>query len=338
MKHFDKSIAIGVAIFSLLPLIFISAYSAEDSSAVELLKKAYANQRLVSHTGILNTVVFLGEGASGGTNASTVEIRQKDGKVRMDYKSGTFAGLSIVDDGREMMRVDSKNQNIVISAIPFSYGDMSLLLSNYQVTAKGTEKIANRTTQILQVKSRNSQNPSKKLWIDQKTFMPLRSEHYNSDGMLTTLTFYTRVEYDVKIKDSDFSFPRNWRIVSSPQNMQELKKDQISETVGFDIIEPRYVPAGYVLDGFYVFHPMGNRKGIHIRYVDGLNTISVFECFQPCFGRGMDRMQRGWQVRPRCEFLDNRQGRAIRMMKGNLGIALVADIAEAELQKIADSF
>ncbi|MFQ6115074.1 MAG: sigma-E factor regulatory protein RseB domain-containing protein, partial [bacterium] len=221
----------------------------------------------------------------------TVEIRQKDGKMRMDYKSGIFAGLSIIDDGEKIMRVDSKNRTVVISEIPFPQDDISLLLSNYEVIAQGTEKIANRTTQILQVKPRNAQNPSKKLWIDQETFMPLRREHYNSDGVLTTLTFYTQISYDVKIKDSDFSFPKDWRIVSAPQNMRRLKKDQISETVGFDIVEPKYVPAGYVLDGFYLFSPMRNRKGVHIRYVDGLNTISVFECLPPRFGRGMGGMR-----------------------------------------------
>jgi hypothetical protein len=77
MKHFDKSIAISVAIFFLSLLIFSSAYSSEDSSAIELLKKAYANQRLVSHTGMLNTVVFPGDGTSNEANTSIVEIRQK---------------------------------------------------------------------------------------------------------------------------------------------------------------------------------------------------------------------------------------------------------------------
>lgn len=350
MKHFDKSIAISVAIFLLSFLVSNLTYSS-DTPAVELLKKSYTNQRLVSHAGVLNTVVSLGDGTPNEANTSIVEIRQKDGRMRMDYKSGIFAGLSIIDDGKKMMRVDKKNQTVVISAIPFPQDDISLLLSNYEVISEGTEQIVGRPTQILQVKSRSIKNLSKKLWIDKETFMPLRREHYNSDGVLTTLTFYTQVNYDVEIKDSDFSLPKGWRIVEAPQNMRRFSQKQISETVGFDIVEPKYLPSGYVLDGFYLFHPMRRGKGVHIRYVDGLNTISVFECLPLHLGRGMGRMRRmqrgmgrmrrmrrGWQGRPKCEFLDNRQGRAIRMMKGDLNITLVADIAEAELQKISDSF
>ena len=350
MRHFAKSTAISAAIFSLALLISNLAYSS-DTSAVELLKKAYENQHLVSHTGMLNTVVFLGDEATNEANMSIVEVRQKDGRMRMDYKSGIFAGLSIIDDGKKMMRVDSKNQSIVVSAIPFPQDDISLLLSNYEVSLDGTEQVAGRSTQILQVKSRSVKNPSKKLWIDKETFMPLRSEHYNSDGVLTTLTFYTKINYDVEIKDSDFSFPKGWRIVEEPRNTEKLSEEQISEAVGFDIVTPEYLPSGYVLDGFYLFYPMPQRKGVHIRYVDGLNTISVFECIPLHLERGMGRMrrmqrgmggvrgmQRGWQDKPKCEFLDNRQGRAIRMMKGDLNITLVADIAEAELQKISDNF
>ncbi len=352
MKHFDNSIAISLVIFSMSLLIFSSAYSSEDSFAVELLKKSYTNQRLVSHTGMLKTVAFLSEGTSDKADMSIVEIRQKDGKIRMDYKSGIFSGLSIIDDGIKIIRLDSKNRTVTISAIPFSNGDISLLLSNYEVIAKGTEKVANRTTQVLQIKPHNTQNPSRKLWIDQKTFMPLRSEHYNSDGMLIMLTFYTQIKYNAKTEDSDFSLPKDWRIVEIEQSMQKLKKEQISKTVGFDMIEPKYVPAGYVLDGFYLFYPIRNRKGnmssfredvkgLHIRYVDGLNTISIFEHLPLRLGRGMGRMRgmrHGWQDNSKCEFLDNRQGKVIRMTKGNLNITLVADIVEKELQKIASSF
>ncbi|MFQ6115073.1 MAG: hypothetical protein ACE5NG_13500 [bacterium] len=51
----------------------------------------------------------------------------------------------------------------------------------------------------------------------------------------------------------------------------------------------------------------------------------------------MRGMQRGWWGKPNCEFLDNRRGRKLRMMKGDLNVALVADITESELQKIANS-
>jgi len=327
---------------------------------VELLRKTYANQLSISHTGTLNTAVFLGE----ETSTSTVEIRQKDGKMRMDYKSGISSGSSIIDDGKKVMRIDNKNRMVDIrSAIPSADDNISLLLSNYEVRLKGTEKVANRQTVILQLLPKRKGNPAKKLWIDKLTFMPLRREHYNSDGVLTTLTFYKQINYLANIKDSDFLPPKGWRIIKRPEMMQKLSKEQISEIVEFDILEPKYMPEGYVLDGFYLLQPpMRRRRGehtryiVHIRYVDGLNTISIFERpFPPprrgirgLFGRHRSEadgmfdperprgMRRGRRFRPR--FLDNQRGRTIRIVKDDLNVILVADIAEAELQKIADSF
>ena len=317
----------------------------------ELLRKTYANQLSISHTGTLKTTVFLGD----ETPTSTVEIRQKDGKMRMDYKSGISAGLSIIDDGKNVMRIDNKNRMVLTrSALPAANDNISLLLSNYEVRFKGTEKVANRQTVIVQLLPKQKGNPSKKLWIDRLTFMPLRREHYNSAGVLTTLTFYKEINYLAQIKDSDFEPPKGWRVIKPLQpDIRKLSKEQISAAVGFDIVSPKYVPSGYVLDGFYPFGRRGN--AVQVRYFDGLNTISVFErpfrrgiggLFRRPRGEADDildhhqpkGMRPGERGKPNSRFLDNRRGRIIRVVKGDLNIMLVADIAEAELQKIADSF
>lgn len=81
----------------------------------------------------------------------------------------------------------------------FSPGDISLLISNHDVILEGTETVANHFTQVVKVVPRHKGNPSKKLWIDTKTFIPLKKEYYNSDGVLTTQTFYTNIRYDVPI-------------------------------------------------------------------------------------------------------------------------------------------
>jgi outer membrane lipoprotein-sorting protein len=351
MKRFAKSIALSLTIFYLSLLVYNLADSSEPT-AVELLKKSYANQRSVSHTGMLKTVVFPEAKTSDERNTSIVDIRQKDGKMRMDYKSGIFAGLSIIDDGEKMMRLNRKNRAVAISPIPFPQDDVSLLLSNYEIILKGTEEIAGRQTQILEVKPFKSYNPAKKLWIDTETFMPLKKEHYNSDGVLATLTFYTQISYDTKIKEKDFSVPKDWRVVEAPRKMRKLAKKKIAEIVGFDVVEPKYMPEGYVLDGFYLFHPMPRDRGVHIRYVDGINSISVFEILPPWPRRLMHRFRRGFgrgsqmnrgmgRMRRHAEgprWLHGIQGKRIRATSGDLNIIIVSDIAEAELQKIADSF
>lgn len=361
MKHFVKSVAISTAIILLLsPFCFAkrptpptekSGAASRRKHGVELIKKAYENQRLVPHKGMLNTIVFLGENAKPHRlKKSVVEIRQKDGKMRMDYKSGDIARMSIIDDGKKMMHLDYKKQNIAVRPIPFSHGDISLLLSNYEVISKGAEKIAERPVQIIQLKARHAGNPAKKIWIDIETFLPLKREHYDSDGAMITRSFYTKIDYDAQIKEHVFSHPKKWRVIEAfPLSMRKFPKEQLSEIVDFHLVEPKYVPAGYVLDGFYLFSPPVPRgKGVHLRYVDGLNSISVFEVLPDHFRGGIGRMRRrfgrgrgmrrGRQERPRCRMLGNRQGKMIRIVKDGLNIIVAGDIAEAELQKIAGSF
>lgn len=356
VKYFVKSIAVILATLVISGIAFPSEFSGE-----ELLKKAYQNQRLVPHEGILKTTVFLKEplrhrnripNVHPEVNSSLVKVRQKNGKMRMDYKSGQIAGLSIIDNGKNIMHLDNRKRTVIIRPMHFSHGDISVLLSNYEVIKEGKDKIAGQPTQIIRLKARHTGNPSKKLWIDTETFMPLRREHYNSDGILTTRSFYTAINYDVQVNESDFSIPKDWQIVQPPEDMGKFSKEQISRTLDFDIVEPEYLPQGYVLDGFYRFHPPPPRhgKGIHIRYIDGLNSISVFEVLLPPRGfmhrmrrrfgggHGMRQKRRSKQHPPRCKMLGNRQGKAIRIMKGNLDIVIAGDIAEEELQKMANSF
>jgi outer membrane lipoprotein-sorting protein len=312
-----------------------------DSPVIDLLKKAYTNQRLVIHNGMLKTVAFLGN----ETSTSIVEIRQKDGKVRIDYKSDIFAGLYIIDDGKKTMRVNVKNKTVIENSIPFPVSDISLLLNNYTVKPVGTEIIANRKTQVVQIVPKLKGNPSSKLWIDKKTFMPLRREYYNSDGVMTTSTYYMQINYNALIKDSDFLLPQGTSYTKSPQEMQRISKEEITEIFSFDLIEPKYIPFGYALDGFYLFYPRSG-KGLHIRYTDGFNSISILEVMPPNKGHRFGRM-RGWgrgngmrygqDNMQGCKFLDNYQGRVIRVFKDNLNIAIASDISEEELQKMADS-
>jgi outer membrane lipoprotein-sorting protein len=327
MKLVVKLVLFSMTIFLLSLPVTHPTYSL-DNSAVDLLKKAYSNQRLVSHTGTLKTEVFLGN----KTSSSMVDIQQKEGKVRTDYKSGLSAGLSIIDDGKKTMTINSKNNTVVVCSIPDLSNDISFLLLNYNVMTKGTEKIAERQTQILQIIPKRKGNPSTKLWIDIKTFIILKREYYNSDNTLVSKTSYTKINSNTKINDDVFIPPSQATYLESDLSAEKTTKDGIP----FSIFKPKYLPVGYVLEGYYLFKPPSG-KGVRLRYTDGLNTISILEVVPPTgwhpmrwiWGRG-----RGVQ---RCRFIDNLQGRAIRIYRDKLNIAIVGDISENELQKIADN-
>jgi len=327
MKLIAKLALFSMTVFLLSLLVTSLTYSL-DNSAVDLLKKAYSNQRLVSHTGMLKTEVFLGD----KTSSSIVEIQQKEGKVRTNYKSGTSSGLSIIDDGKKTITINSKNNTVVVSSIPDLSNDISLLLLNYDVIMKGTEKIAERQARILQIIPKHKGNPSIKLWIDIKTFVILKREYYNSDNTLVSKTFYTQINFNTKINDDVFITPINASYLESDLSAEKTTKDGIP----FSIFEPKYLPVGYILEGYYLFKPLCG-KGVQLRYTDGLNSISILEVVPPIGWHRMGWFRERGRGMQRCRLIDNLQGRIIRINRDKLNIAIVGDISENELQKIADN-
>ena len=349
MIPFNKALITSVIIVLACLMIHDSSLSA-DPSAVELLKQAHAKERQINHAGALHVVSI----RNGKTRTITVEIRQKEGKTRMDYKTGRSAGPSIIDDGKRVIRLDSRRRVAVISMIPPSPGDISLLISNHDVILEGTETVANHLTQIVKIGPLHKGNPWRKLWIDAETFMPLKKEYYNSNGVLTTQTFYTDIHYDVPVEESDFAVPEGWRIVQRRQSTQKMSSERLAETLGFDVVKPDYIPPGYVLEGFYMASDSKDEdeRGAYIKYTNGLNSISVFEGspgpakrffirvtgFVMRLKRSIKRHDDKHGLEKRIEeFLGTSQIKIIQATKGKVLIFFVGDIAEDELQRMADS-
>jgi len=355
MKQFNRLLITGAIILLAFLIIYHFSFSAQNEiitssflSAVELLRESHSKRHLVPHVGTLHIVNI----RNGKTNTSTVAIRQKEGKTRMDYKTGRSAGLSIIDDGKQVMRLDGKHKTAVINILPSSPGDISLLISNHDVILEGTATLANHLTQVIKVVPRHKGNPWKKLWIDTETFIPLKKEYYNSDGILTTQTFYTNIRYDVPIRESDFALPKDWRVIQMQKSTQKMPPEQLAKTLGSDIVKPGYVPSGYVLEELYLVSKDDNDGIAHFRYTNGLNSISVLERAPPLpirlvirikrfigqLKRSIGRSDKMHRVEERIrEILGISQGRVIWTTRGKLYIILVGDIAEQELQKMADS-
>ncbi len=351
MKPFNRSLITGAVIALACLMTAHSGFSA-DLSAVELLRESHARERQITHTGTLHIVNI----RNGKSHTVAVEIRQKEGKSRMDYQLGRLKKQTIIDDGKQVIHLGSRHRATVnkLAARSTSPGDISLLISSHDVILEGTETVANRPSHVVKVVSRHKGNPWKKLWIDTETYMPLKKEYYNSDGILTTQTFYTDIRYDVSIEESDFEIPADWRVIQRRPSMQRMSPERLAETLGFDVVKPAYVPPGYVLEGFYLAMDSDDEdeRGAYVKYTNGLNTISVLEGSPGPLKRFFIRIsgflmrlkrsikrhdyKRGLEKRIE-EFLGNSQIKIIQVTKGKVLVFLVGDIAEKELQKMADS-
>lgn len=320
-------------------LLTQAASWAAQPSAVDLLKKSYAAESRATLSGRLRTTLYLGRLSP----SAEVDVSRTGRRSRMDYLAGPSSGLTIIDDGVSLIRLNASTRTASRMATPEAPEHLGLLLANYRPLLTGGGKIAGRTCYVLRLEPKYGGNPSKKLWLDKASLIALKTERYNSDGKLAMSTEYTAVDFSARPSPSLFAIPRGWKSVRLADELGGESPEAVRKAVGFTPIRPLYIPEGYSFDGYRVCNMCRARCTAGLRYTNGLNTISVFEREGECPRQG--RRGRGWRGgrtdtrggAGACIPIENPHARMLRTTAGGLTITLVGDIAETELQKMAES-
>jgi len=154
---------------------------------------------------------------------------------------------------------------------------MSLIEANYEVSLVGTESLVGRKAHVIKLKPRHAGSPSRRIWVDTELPFILRTEKYGPNGLLSSLSFYNHIEFSPVISDDTFKIQvlPGVAIVTLPGVEDLVTLEELQKKAGFAITMPEFVPDGYVFEGG-TLSPRGNLQVAHIRFTDGLNTISYF--------------------------------------------------------------
>ena len=131
---------------------------------------------------------------------------------------------------------------------------------------------------MVEVSSRNCGRPSKKMWIDKHNFTILKSVDYSASGDERGSTLIKQIHFNAKIRPDTFSISSDRSVkivmVCSSGTSMAIFKD-----LGFSVRLPKYLPAGYKLEGYHLFNSQCkcNHRSAQLTYTDGLNVISVFK-------------------------------------------------------------
>jgi len=307
------------------------------ASPAERLRAAQSAEERLTLRATLNTATF----SRQASVSSQVVVCRKPGCCRWEYQAPALKGLVMIEKGDAVIRLDPAQKTASVGCARREAGAFDLLLKNYTVTAERADPIIGRAADVLVIKHREAGRPAKKVWVDRATNLILRTEYYDCDGRLATLTFYTDIEWNPPLADSLFEVPDGWKKVAVGDDpSKHWDRESLSKEVAFTVREPAYLPAGFALDGFHLYHCRCSVASAHLRYVDGLNSVSVFERFAQCPGRGRGRgfgWGKGRGGGRNCELLANQPGRMLVRQAGDLSFILIGDLPEAELSKIADS-
>ncbi|MGQ9523225.1 MAG: sigma-E factor regulatory protein RseB domain-containing protein [Armatimonadota bacterium] len=323
-----------------LPTVLLArpCVSAQSIDARALLKQAYAAEKAVPYTAVLEVRTAAGP-------STRLRVWSSGGRKRMEYLSGPTQGRVLVDDGRTVYWLNPAERTAVATPTPEAADSIDLVFRNYSVTVVGTESTAGRKALAVRISPKRPPGPSRRLWIDSRTKLILRSENYASDGSLKTASKVVSITFMPELSQEQFRVPRGWQVQGpSASGQSRWTVAELSRQLGIPVSEPRYLPPGFVLDGMYLVR-MGRmgREAAHIRYVDGLNSLSVFQHAGgpgrgPRAGGQGGRRWRGGRNAATEEVQElGSVGRLIRVPRPGRICVVVADLPEAELQKVADS-
>ena len=235
------------------------------------------------YSGETETVTFV---RKRQMKATTHILHQAPGKYKVTYLSGPQAGMTVGSDGWMSWRCGTKGQVMEVTNATISAEEATkrfpLLLENYEVRVLYPNSVADRPVWVLDVKPKHAANAWKRFWVDQEQHVILRSESYDARDNLRSRTTFRKIEFGVEIDPVLFVVPtdddRAYYSTADRESAKAATLAALRAELGFRPLLPTYTPRGYSIEGYYHFdHRCCRGSSAMIRYVDGLNSISLFE-------------------------------------------------------------
>jgi sigma-E factor negative regulatory protein RseB len=162
------------------------------------------------------------------------------------------------------------DENTLISTVP-SYNEQ--LESHYSIEKGAFTKALGRKTQIILVQPRDQFRYGYRLWLDDETAMPLKSQLCDNNGnvieqiLFAELNFRDRISAD-SLKPSVAADGFQWM----RQDVQQARVSNME--TGWNVIR---LPAGFRLTSWRMQIIAGSSVPVqHLVYSDGLASVSVF--------------------------------------------------------------
>ena len=279
-----------------------------------------------------------------GRSAETVtmlEAYKRLGKLRLEFLSPeSVSGRLIVDDGAASWQYEP-SMHLVVRGPSFVSGAgrperAGDILRGYGVHILGREEVIGRATIVVSLAAGRS-GSHRRLWVDEATGVPLRTEERDSSGQIVFVSYFSRISYSLNLPPALFQFrkPAGARVVAF-----HLTGDSVAtpgELVGLArspvVVPPRLLGRYAFRDGRIAQH--GAFSAAVATYSDGISALTVFqtpssrmafpEVGDPiAFGAGTAR------------FLDRGYFRVVLWQQAGMNFAVLGNVPGTVLLQAAD--
>ncbi len=250
-----------------------SGPAAADNDARAWLQKMSSAVEYTNYEGTFVHVI-------NGSTAETLRIVHKvspEGRVSERLISLDGSGREIIrnDDevrcvleGDKAVVVEKRSSSPLLSSLPVYQAELDRF---YQFRTVGTERVVDRDTRIIEVRPRDEYRYGHRLWLDEKTAMPLRSALIDNSGQIVEQVLFTSIELRDDISDDELQ----------PRLSADGYKWYVDEHEGEDRSETdsdwkaESLPRGFRLTVART-HDGEEQTVDHYVYTDGLASVSVF--------------------------------------------------------------
>jgi negative regulator of sigma E activity len=318
-----------------------------DTSPIDLYRKSLDAAAAFSYGGRQFIMSFGDEGRSSSYVTQLTHIAPD--RYLIVYRAPhNFLGQTIIQTKSDQWTYMPEAKLLVHTAVPKQTttreDKLAVLLRNYKITRLPDPKIvAGRETFEVIVQRRGNPKASARYWIDPYTGLTLRTERYHVDGSVALVSYFSDIAYHPSVPANAFNATRfekpGVRVVQkdAAKESSDLSAAQIDRAIGGSALDPAKI-GDFELQGAstVVVH---KRETLHLRYNDGLSSLSLFESARvskhptvvPRSRRvNLGKLGIGWARR-------DMHYNALNWDQGRINLTLVGDLPVSQLAQLAQT-
>jgi sigma-E factor negative regulatory protein RseB len=214
--------------------------------------------------GTVETLHIVHRNADGRSGERIVSL---GGPGREIVRQGSLV-QGIFPDRRVVLFETRSDVSSLVSALPSKTADLE---PHYEITLGGTDRVAERAVQVLEIKPRDEYRYGYRLWLDRETAMPLQSTLIDEQGEVVEQILFTEIEIPADIP-ADALEP-----TIDTTGFTTLRAPESTPLAAEIPWRAAAVPGGFKLSVATQGPMAGSDTPVeHLVYSDGLATVSVF--------------------------------------------------------------
>jgi negative regulator of sigma E activity len=306
-----------------------------DMRARTLLRQMLQAEKTLAFSG--DQITSLSHGGQIVTSEQRI-LRNGSHALRMEYlRPSLLAGEQIVDNGRlfyhyipatNSLEAGPSRMETLTDRVPQVLNQNKRKALSVQWI--GEDTVAGHACVVVEVaQPQINPSPKKRFWIDPVNGAQLRIDAYNAAGQLVSSSYYTAVIYNPPLAPGAFAPPVTPKDVhaAAPEAVgTSLTLPQAQAQAGFPIEQPTYLPAGFRMQ-LVSIQDFRRSKLVALRYVNGLNVLSLFET----------PLGPNAKVPPGPTRINHPRNGVSSLTINGLRIILVGNLAPAEMDRIVIS-